>query len=109
MRNSDISDDIKRKIKSMYISYVGIKKISSETGVSQEKVLELINSMGLRRRLGKKQLEQEEKFRRMIYEYWEKLDHEVELFSNEIGDVRSDMVNGLPKYLKTTKYLYARK
>lgn len=105
MSKTSLSKEQLKKIRDMYLSHTGIREMSIEMALSEKDIMDNINAMGLRRIVGKKQLENEEKYKRMIFDYWADLGHDVDVYSNQYGDVRSDLFNGLPKYLKTTKYL----
>lgn len=93
------------QIKILYINGKSIEDISKSLKRSKSSIEKKINSLNIDRRKSEDQSEFEERILEKISDYWEEKGHTPNFYQNQYGEVRSDMQNGIPKYLTTTKYL----
>ena len=106
---SNINEKKEKVLTKMYISGLSFSDIAKKIKVDEDEVVQKVKELKLRVRPNNKQIEFETRLANIVRNYWEDIYHEVSIFQNEYGEVRSDLINGMPKYLKTSKYLTKEK
>jgi len=101
----EINSKQEKDISKLYISGSNFKEISDKLGIDEDIIILKVSEMKLKVRLNGDQLEFEKRLTKVIRDFWESDCHDVNIYQNEYGEVRSDLLNGMPKYLKTSKYL----
>lgn len=109
MTRKNITQEEVDIIEKMYREKASIENIAKHLGRNPRVIEKKITDMGFRRVMSRDQRLFEEKLLETIHEYWDAQSGtsgcNVNVFQNRHGEVRSDLVNGMPKYMKTSKYL----